>query len=85
MFDWKYALVLVAESNSKRTGQIYELYPNTKGEWTMLARPTINSVEDIEKLYNDVRRDGVNTWFYKNGSFSYDPEKEKWEWKAAKT
>ena len=51
----------------------------------MLARPTLNSVEDIEKLYNDVRRDGVNTWFYKNGSFSCDPEKEKWEWEATKT
>jgi hypothetical protein len=80
MFDWKYALVLVEESDKKRTSQIYELYPDSKGEWTVFADASINSVEDVEKLYNDVKRDGTNTWFYKNGRFLYNPEKEKWEW-----
>jgi|7_EtaG_2_1085326.scaffolds.fasta_scaffold00505_19 hypothetical protein len=80
MFQWKYGLILVEESQDKQSCQIYELYQNQNDEWTILAKPSIDSLDNVEKLYADIKADGINRWFYDNGIFLYHSDKEKWEW-----
>ena len=84
MFDWKYGLVLVGSRNNKQICEIYELYQDENDEWTLFAAALVDSMEEVEKLYNDIKRDGMNTWFYENGKFLYNLEKEKWEWEREK-
>lgn len=80
MFNWKYALVLVEERQGKQFCEIYELHQDVRGSWTTLSKASVDSLGDIEKLYADVKSDGINRWFYDNGTFLYHPTKEIWEW-----
>ena len=83
-FDWKYSLVLVDIRSGKEICQIYELYQDTDGDWTLFANAFVDSVEDVEKLYENIKTDGINRWFYENGDFLYNAEKERWEWEVKK-
>jgi len=80
MLEWKYSLVLVKQDGEKATCQIYELYKDIAGEWTSLCVPRIDSVVEVEKLYKDIKRDGINKWFYNSGTFLYNSQKNEWQW-----
>ena len=80
MFEWKYGLVLVRQDGGRDTCQIYELYKDIQGQWTSFSSPRIDSVEDVEKLHRDIKKDGINKWFYNNGEFLYNSQKNEWEW-----
>jgi len=32
----------------------------------------------------DVERDGINTWFWENGTFSWNQNEYFWDWKSNK-
>jgi len=42
------------------------------------------SPDELELAHADVQRDGVNRWFYENGTFSFELDAEmgtrQWNW-----
>ena len=73
---WKYGMILVekdqAGDESENIHELVELYEDDDGNWNSFCKARIMSVVELERAHEDVKRDGVNTWFYENGEFSDD-------------
>lgn len=79
--EWKYGLILIKPAEAKWEAdycELVELYPDDNGEYTIYAKPQLCNVESINIAQKDIERDGVNTYFYDNGTFSY--ENGSWVW-----
>jgi len=76
---WKFGLILVAIEDEgtdyeSEVCELVELYPlGDNGEYNAWCKARLGSLEELENAYKDVKRDGVNRYFYDNGTF-------KWEW-----
>ena len=56
--------------------EVYDL--DRDGHYESFCEARIESMEELKKAYEDIRRDGVNMWFYTNGIFS--KKDGKWDW-----
>ena len=90
--QWKYGMIKVSEEIDLETQQtiddiceLVELYYNDKGEYCKFCKPTIMSVECLYRAFADVANDGVNTWFWENGTFSWSSKEKYWAWERYKT
>ena len=86
---WKYAMIKVAEECDLETNEkiediceLVELYQNGLGEWTSFCRPSLTSPSCLNIATVEVMKDGINTWFWENGKFSWSMEEKFWSWKA---
>ena len=77
---WKYAMILtnieVSESGlEKEIYKLVELYESSEGSgFTSFSNTSIESPEELARAASDVKGDGVNKWFYNNGSFFTNSE-----------
>lgn len=68
-------------SESEEVCELVELFQNEDGEYTSFSQPFITGPDDLELAHFDVKKDGVNRWFYENGKFSWSTEFSFWDWK----
>jgi hypothetical protein len=85
--QWKYAMVLVNIDSSdpddiQEICQLVELYGLEESGYTSFCKANLLSTGDIEMAAKDVARDGINYWFYENGTFCLEPveSSEEWNW-----
>ena len=82
--SWKYAQVKVAESlffdgTLEEEYDIFELYDlYGEGDFMSFSSTGFTCLQDLKVAIADIERDGVNTWFYDNGTFQYSLG--EWEW-----
>jgi hypothetical protein len=81
---WKYALIEINypdlwEADDKYC-ELVELYEDSSGQYTSFSKASVHSLKELEDAFNDVQKDGVNTWFAKNGEFKWDKEDKSWDW-----
>ena len=47
------------------------------------------SPDELELAHSDVQRDGINRWFYENGTFNFEYDEElgerRWDWQPHKS
>ena len=73
---WKYAMIMCRRGDFEEDPihllvELHDLHGSLSYSDARLATPA-----ELEMAYNDVKRDGVNHWFYDNGEF---------EWKCCET
>ena len=82
---WKYSLIKIDYPDLWEWDgdycELVEVYQNSQGRFTSFNEVRIHSFEELEKAYNDAKRDGVNTWFSDNGVFTWDKKDKCWSWK----
>ena len=82
---WKYGLIKIEYPDlwEDKDGyyELVELYENAEGDYDSFCRARINSLEELENAYNDIKKDGPNIWFTENGVFSWNSEEKFWDWK----
>lgn len=82
--NWKYGLIKVAEDHGEDICELVEIYPPfADNKFPSFCRPFLGSVECLERAMRDVKRDGLNTWFWENGTFHRN-EVYFWDWKPNK-
>jgi hypothetical protein len=85
MGTWKYAMIKVGEDGEEDVCELVEIYPPfAENETPSFARPFLTSLKAIKMALKDVERDGINTWFWKNGTFSWNSKEYFWDWKPNK-
>tara|TARA_Y100000034_G_C6884353_1_gene405823 strand:- start:978 stop:1355 length:378 start_codon:yes stop_codon:yes gene_type:complete len=96
--NWKYGLIKIkhpsildtlvdSESNfiiNDDYCELVELYMSEDGKYNSFCKTRINSVEELIAAHNDIIKDGVNTWFAENGTFSLDKDSKSWNWELSK-
>ena len=80
---WKYSMILVdVTAAAEEICQLSELY--NIGGLPAFCKATLMSPIELIQAAKDVHRDGVNRWFYENGTFSWEKEegmsKYTWDW-----
>ena len=77
---WKYAMILtnieVSELGlEKEIYKLVELYESSDGSgFTAFCNTNIESPEELIRAASDVKKDGINKWFYNNGTFFTNSE-----------
>ncbi len=83
---WKYAMILVdiegSGKEAKEVCELVELYDLADRGFTTFCKATLSSEKDILMAAEDVKRDGINRWFYENGVFSLEADDcaKRWVW-----
>jgi hypothetical protein len=87
---WKYGLIKVAIEDEgtdyeEQINLLAELYPlGENGEYDSFCTARIQSTEELQNAQADVERDGINTWFYDNGTFTWvgceGCYEGRWDW-----
>jgi hypothetical protein len=92
MKGWKFGMILVevCESTGEEVCELVELYALDKeNEYGMWCQARIMSPDELELAHSDVQRDGVNRWFYENGTFNFEYDEEmgerRWDWQPHKS
>jgi hypothetical protein len=87
MKGWKFGMVLVeiCERTGEEICELVELYAmDEKNGYSTWCKARIMSVEELEMAHYDVQREGINRWFYENGTFTYELDEEMgergWNW-----
>jgi hypothetical protein len=87
MKGWKFGMILVeiCEQTGEEICELVELYTLEKeDEYSVWCQARLMSPDELELAYADVRRDGINRWFYENGTFSFEFDAEmgtrQWDW-----
>ena len=86
MSAWKYGLVkvLVRYEDTEFEEQInmlVELYPlGENGEYDAFCKADLRSLKELDMARGDIIRDGVNNYFFDNGTFVWDDEEKDWDW-----
>jgi hypothetical protein len=83
---WKYGLIKVGfdEHLKEDENELVELYyeiVNGETHYVAFSRPYLCSVSDIRNALADVEKDGVITWFWDNGVFTWNFKESFWDWK----
>lgn len=86
---WKYGMILIgwegpggsilrepAEEGDEPLCQLVELYPNNDGLYNSYCPADLRTPEALKWAMQDVERDGINEWFFDNGSFSWEPQRD---------
>ena len=85
MSTWKYGMIKVAEDHGEDVCELVELYPSfADNESPSYTRPFLTSLRCLQMDLKDVEQDGINTWFWENGTFSWNQNKYFWDWKSNK-
>ena len=61
--------------------ELVELFQNDEGEYTSFSQPFLTHPHDLELALKDVKRDGINYYFYNNGTFAWQKDACFWDWK----
>jgi len=82
---WKYGLIKVAldgpSFDTVQINMLVELYPLGKtGKYDTFCRASLQTLEDIEMAKRDIERDGINEYFFNNGTFKWVSGKEAHDW-----
>ena len=81
---WKYGLIKVETEDGEDLHQLVELTSLNGEGFTSFCEARINSVIELTRAHDDVQRDGVNTWFFDNGVFSWVMDsltgQYHWDW-----
>ena len=84
---WKYAQVKVKDIDDNGNElddeyQVFEVYDlDNDGVYETFSKPSLTDLESLKMAITDIERDGINTWFYENGTFEWKSEKgEAWSW-----
>jgi len=80
---WKYGLILVAKAqheDEEDCCELVELYSDDNGEFTSYCKPRVCTVDALKLACKDVEKDGINTYFYDNGTFEYNFVEKDWDW-----
>jgi hypothetical protein len=82
---WKYGLIKVGfdkvfQEDEKELVEVY--YEKVDGEirYVAFSRPHLCSISDIRNALADVEKDGVITWFWDNGVFTWNFKESFWDW-----
>ena len=88
--SWKYGLIKVAIENEgtdieEQINLLVELYPFGKdGEYISFCKASLQSLEELQFAQKDLECDGINEWFYDNGTFIWKVCNKcvhgDWEW-----
>ena len=84
--SWKYGMIKIAEQTeeTEQINLLVELYDlDNDGFHEAYTSANITNLDDLEFAYRDIRRDGINTWFFHNGKFEWrlsEERKYNWEW-----
>ena len=88
MKGWKFGMILVevCEETGEEICELVELYTlDDENNYGMWCHARIMSPDELELAHADVQRDGINRWFYENGTFTHEVDEEmrepKWDWK----
>ncbi len=87
MSTWKYGMIKVAEEHGEDVCELVEVYSQSgliSGPYTSFCRPFLTSIKCLQMALKDVERDGINTWFWENGTFSWKQNEYFWDWKSNK-
>jgi hypothetical protein len=91
---WKYAMILVDidqdyPDDIQEVCELVEVYNLDDGSgYSCFCKANLISPDDIKIAAKDIERDGINRWFYDNGSFSYVFEDDigwRWTWDSNKS
>jgi len=78
---WKYALVKVLERDEETHCELMELYDtDNNGDFRSYCPARIHTIEELDCAHKHIHKDGVNTWFFDNGTFCFDEEMGFWNW-----
>jgi len=80
---WKYGMIKINYPDlweREQHCEIVELFQDSDGRYTSFTKARINSFEELENMYEQISRDGINTWFSENGIFSWNSEDKFWDW-----
>ena len=79
---WKYGLIKVADALplvDRPECMLVELYDmEDNGEYNSYCKARINNPWALKCAAKDVERDGINEWFFNNGTFNYDHIEDSW-------
>jgi hypothetical protein len=66
---------------------LVELYQQLEdAEYTSFStKPFVDDITSLSNALADVSRDGFNTWFYDNGTFTWNDNENDWDWSVKKT
>ena len=81
--SWKYGLIKINHESIFDTDdycELVEVYLDEDGTPKGFCKARINSIEELNMAHGDVLRNGINTWFAENGTFSVSKEDEFWNW-----
>ena len=83
--SWKYGMILVeVADDGEETCELVELYDmDEDGYHEAFCRSRVMSPEELAAAAKDVERDGVNRWFFENGTFAWQFSEDRswWNWK----
>ena len=74
MSGWKYGLIKV---DVREEGTEFEEQVNMIDAF---CRADLSSLQELDMARGDIVRDGINTFFYDNGEFTWDHEARSWDW-----
>jgi len=76
----RYAMVLVQEAtkDAPEVCQLMQVYETIEGPYCSPAK--LATISQLEEASDTVRGDGINTWFFFNGIFSYNHLQDNWRW-----
>jgi len=87
MKGWKFGMILVevCEKTGEEICELVEFYAlDNENEYGMWCQARIMSPDELELAHADVQRDGINRWFYENGTFISEVDEEtrepQWNW-----
>ena len=82
---WKYALIKVGfdKDFNEDVNELVEVHferVNGEDHYSSFGRPYLTSLSDIRNALADVEKDGVITWFWDNGVFTWNSQEHFWDW-----
>tara|TARA_R110000824_G_scaffold24884_20_gene87180 strand:+ start:221 stop:493 length:273 start_codon:yes stop_codon:yes gene_type:complete len=84
---WKYGLIKIDYPGLWEIDEyceLVELYKDSNGDYASFTMARIKSLKELQNAYDDVFKDGVNTWFADNGTFEWDSAEKFWVWQKNK-
>jgi hypothetical protein len=74
---WRYSLIKVSIDNEgtefeEQINRLVELYPDENGNYTAFCDARLMTLEELEFALKDIKEDGINEYFFRNGKFNWD-------------
>jgi hypothetical protein len=81
---WKYGMILVQidPEDGEELHELVELYDMGEdgAAFPTFCQARLMSPKELYLAYHDVQRDGVDRWFYDNGTFTWELDKVTGQW-----
>ena len=92
---WKYGLIKIGIKDAgtdieEQVNLLVELYPlGDNEEYNSFCNANPQSIEELQNAQKDIKRDGINEWFFNNGAFEWEACNScfqgKWGWSPKET